>query len=87
MSKDTARPSSRSLPPGIPTPGPDAAVYVISVAAELAGMHAQTLRNYDRLGLVTPSAIPEPATTAALLGLTALLLATHRRRKTRSRSS
>ena len=29
-------------------------VFVISVAAELAGMHAQTLRNYDRLGLVTP---------------------------------
>lgn len=29
-------------------------VYVISVAAELAGMHAQTLRQYDRLGLVTP---------------------------------
>ncbi|KKO82681.1 MerR family transcriptional regulator [Corynebacterium xerosis] len=29
-------------------------VYVISVAADLAGMHAQTLRNYDRLGLVTP---------------------------------
>lgn len=29
-------------------------VYVISVAANLAGMHAQTLRNYDRLGLVTP---------------------------------
>ncbi|GAA4485465.1 heat shock transcriptional regulator HspR [Rhodococcus olei] len=33
---------------------PDAQVFVISVAAELAGMHAQTLRNYDRLGLVTP---------------------------------
>lgn len=30
-------------------------VYVISVAAELAGMHAQTLRQYDRLGLVIPS--------------------------------
>ena len=29
-------------------------VYVISVAAELAGMHPQTLRGYDRLGLVTP---------------------------------
>ncbi len=29
-------------------------VFVISVAAELAGMHAQTLRQYDRLGLVTP---------------------------------
>ena len=29
-------------------------VYVISVAATLAGMHPQTLRQYDRLGLVTP---------------------------------
>ena len=33
---------------------PETQVFVISVAAELAGMHAQTLRNYDRLGLVTP---------------------------------
>lgn len=32
----------------------DRAVFVISVAAELAGMHPQTLRQYDRLGLVTP---------------------------------
>ncbi len=32
----------------------DRPVYVISVAAELAGMHPQTLRGYDRLGLVTP---------------------------------
>lgn len=30
-------------------------VFVISVAADLAGMHAQTLRQYDRIGLVTPS--------------------------------
>lgn len=29
-------------------------VFVISVAAQLAGMHAQTLRTYDRMGLVTP---------------------------------
>ena len=28
--------------------------FVISVAAELTGMHAQTLRTYDRMGLVTP---------------------------------
>lgn len=39
--------------PGQPV-DPDARVFVISVAAELAGMHAQTLRTYDRLGLVTP---------------------------------
>ena len=32
----------------------DTPVYVISVAAELTGMHPQTLRQYDRLGLVTP---------------------------------
>lgn len=31
-----------------------AAVFVISVAAELAGMHPQTLRQYDRIGLVSP---------------------------------
>ena len=30
-------------------------VFVISVAAQLSGMHAQTLRTYDRLGLVTPA--------------------------------
>ncbi|WP_163754783.1 heat shock protein transcriptional repressor HspR [Mycobacterium botniense] len=32
----------------------DSRTFLISVAAELAGMHAQTLRTYDRLGLVTP---------------------------------
>jgi MerR family transcriptional regulator, heat shock protein HspR len=31
-----------------------APVYVISVAAELSGLHPQTLRQYDRLGLVSP---------------------------------
>lgn len=35
-------------------PDEETPVYVISIAAELAGMHAQTLRQYDRLGLVTP---------------------------------
>ena len=45
----TARPTPASAPDD------DAAVYVISVAAQLAGMHAQTLRQYDRLGLVSPS--------------------------------
>lgn len=34
-------------------PGPDAKVYVISVAAELSGLHPQTLRTYDRLGIVS----------------------------------
>ena len=31
-----------------------APVFVISVAAELSGMHPQTLRSYDRMGLVSP---------------------------------
>ena len=32
----------------------DEAVYVISVASKLSGLHPQTLRQYDRLGLVSP---------------------------------
>jgi MerR family transcriptional regulator/heat shock protein HspR len=44
-----ADPPSRRAPHA-----PDAPVFVISVAAELAGMHAQTLRSYDREGLVSP---------------------------------
>ncbi|MFC9325236.1 heat shock protein transcriptional repressor HspR [Kitasatospora sp. NPDC057015] len=50
--------------PGRPTRNPagaaayvlteDTPVYVISVAAELSGLHPQTLRQYDRLGLVCP---------------------------------
>jgi MerR family transcriptional regulator/heat shock protein HspR len=32
----------------------DMPVYVISVAASLSGMHPQTLRGYERVGLVTP---------------------------------
>jgi len=35
-------------------PSDDAAVYVISVASEISGLHPQTLRHYDRLGLVSP---------------------------------
>jgi MerR family transcriptional regulator/heat shock protein HspR len=34
--------------------GDDAAVYVISIASQLSGLHPQTLRQYDRLGLVSP---------------------------------
>ena len=37
------------------SPDDETPVFVISVAAQLAGMHAQTLRQYDRLGLVSPS--------------------------------
>ena len=40
--------------PGPGAPGPEVPVFVISVAAELTGLHPQTLRSYDRLGLVRP---------------------------------
>jgi MerR family transcriptional regulator/heat shock protein HspR len=39
---------------GFEAPGPEAAVYVISVAAELSGLHPQTLRAYERMGLISP---------------------------------
>ena len=42
---------SFELPPGV---NDDTPVFVISVAATLAGMHPQTLRQYDRIGLVSP---------------------------------
>ncbi|MBC7463027.1 MAG: helix-turn-helix transcriptional regulator [Actinobacteria bacterium] len=40
----------------MPLPEDDdgAAVYVISIASQLSGLHPQTLRQYDRLGLVSP---------------------------------
>jgi MerR family transcriptional regulator/heat shock protein HspR len=38
--------------------GADSPVYVISMAAELSGLHPQTLRQYDRLGLVSPDRAP-----------------------------
>jgi MerR family transcriptional regulator/heat shock protein HspR len=41
-----------------PGPDPDTAVFVISVAAELSGLHPQTLRTYERLGLITPGRAP-----------------------------
>jgi MerR family transcriptional regulator/heat shock protein HspR len=43
---------SRPEPPRLPNA--DAAVYVISVAAELSGLHPQTLRSYERMGLIMP---------------------------------
>jgi MerR family transcriptional regulator, heat shock protein HspR len=43
--------TNRDLPQGY---APDAAVFVISVAAELTGLHPQTLRTYERMGLITP---------------------------------
>jgi MerR family transcriptional regulator/heat shock protein HspR len=38
-----------------PRTQPDRALYIISVAAELAGVHPQTLRIYERKGLIEPS--------------------------------
>ena len=44
--------------PSPPGADQDTPVFVISVAAQLAGLHAQTLRSYDRLGLVSPGRSP-----------------------------
>jgi MerR family transcriptional regulator/heat shock protein HspR len=51
MSRDITGELGVELPPGV---GTDTPVFVISVAATLAGMHPQTLRQYDRIGLVSP---------------------------------
>lgn len=48
------RPARGARRPVGEVPGPDVPVYVISVAAELTGLHPQTLRTYDRIGLVSP---------------------------------
>ncbi|MGH3720326.1 MAG: heat shock protein transcriptional repressor HspR [Pseudonocardiaceae bacterium] len=42
------------IPPTPPGADQDTPVFVISVAAQLTGLHAQTLRSYDRMGLVSP---------------------------------
>jgi MerR family transcriptional regulator/heat shock protein HspR len=39
-------------------PGDDQPCYVISVAAKMVGVHPQTLRNYESLGLVKPCRTP-----------------------------
>ncbi|MDQ3760601.1 MAG: helix-turn-helix transcriptional regulator [Actinomycetota bacterium] len=46
------------IPPTPPGADQDTPVFVISVAAQLAGLHAQTLRSYDRMGLVSPGRSP-----------------------------
>lgn len=46
------------IPPIPPGANRDTPVFVISVAAQLAGLHAQTLRSYDRMGLVSPGRSP-----------------------------
>lgn len=49
-----ARSGRESQVPGLPGLDDETPVYVISVAATLSGMHPQTLRQYDRMGLVSP---------------------------------
>jgi MerR family transcriptional regulator, heat shock protein HspR len=46
---------SVGFPPGTTE---DTPMFVISVAAQLSGLHAQTLRSYDRMGLVSPGRTP-----------------------------
>jgi MerR family transcriptional regulator/heat shock protein HspR len=61
MSRNVTRNMSRDMGGDVDGFGPvpdDAAVFVISVAATLAGMHPQTLRQYDRIGLVSPGRTP-----------------------------
>ena len=57
MASESSSDTGRARTGGVSSFGPDddTPVFVISVAAQLAGMHAQTLRQYDRLGLVSPS--------------------------------
>ena len=43
------------LNPRLPDIDVDAAVYGITIASQLANLHPQTLRQYDRLGLVSPT--------------------------------
>jgi MerR family transcriptional regulator/heat shock protein HspR len=68
---------SPALPPA-PSAGamgqPDEStpVYVISVAAQLSGLHAQTLRQYDRIGLVSPGRTPGGGRRYSLRDLMAL---------------
>ena len=50
--------SARSRPDVAATHDETTPVFVISVAAELTGLHAQTLRQYDRVGLVSPGRTP-----------------------------
>lgn len=50
-SEGLAGEAARAVPQVIDENAP---IFVISVAAQLAGMHPQTLRSYDRMGLVSP---------------------------------
>lgn len=64
--------------------GSGTAVYVISVAAELSGMHAQTLRTYDRMGLVSR---PAPGAAAAVIRIAILNYSARFRRSRKTMAS
>ena len=78
----STRKSSPSVGPDVPNSSirPDIArthdettpVFVISVAAELTGLHAQTLRQYDRVGLVSPGRTPAGGLRYSLRDVAAL---------------
>ncbi|HVM01487.1 MAG TPA: MerR family transcriptional regulator [Acidimicrobiales bacterium] len=55
MTAESSPADERPVPAGAPRPRPDVALYVISVAADLAGLHPQTLRLYERKGLLDPA--------------------------------
>ena len=67
-------------------PSPDAAVFVISVAAELTGLHPQTLRAYERMGLIQPGRTGCSAARATTSPSTYRSLSTRPRSARRSRS-
>ena len=50
----------------------DEAVYVISIASQLSGMHPQTLRQYDRMGLVSPGRASGRGRRYSLLNIASL---------------
>lgn len=54
MARGSRKATGKSPGDGVSVIDRDAPIFVISVAAQLAGLHPQTLRTYDRIGLVSP---------------------------------
>ncbi|WP_432560205.1 heat shock protein transcriptional repressor HspR [Granulicoccus sp. GXG6511] len=54
MARPSRKRTRKSPGDGVSVIDRDAPIFVISVAAQLAGLHPQTLRTYDRIGLVSP---------------------------------
>src|SRR5579875_2231459 len=55
MASPRRRPARRRSAPAPAETQPQSSYYVISVAARLANVHPQTLRHYERIGLINPS--------------------------------